>query len=117
MSPKSIPPAISAMPPKINTRRGLMRAKVNIELVGATVDAIARGILLVCGPGVGSFIAKCRHDVLGKQMLRLDAFPMLQPAKIGDDGQFSDAALCRKLPHLADHLLGRSDKTNFLFHH
>jgi len=47
------------------------------------VDAIT--MVLVGSPGVSPRLAKCRHDVLGKQVLRLDAFPMFQSAKIGDD--------------------------------
>ena len=73
-------------------------------------------MLLVGSPGVGSRLAKCRHHVFGKQVLRLDAFPMFQSAKIGDNGQFSDAALCGKFAHLTNHFLRRSDETNFLLH-
>src|ERR1700746_3539235 len=60
--------------------------------------------------------ANSRRHMLREQMLRLDALPMLQPAKVGNNGQFADPALFLKISDLPDNLFRSADEPDFLVH-
>src|SRR5713226_3658200 len=133
MSPKSIPLAMSAIPPNTSSRCALMGVNVAAMLAGVVVVAISDStaanlhsartarrplptqFLLVCsGSTTQGCRAKCRHHVFGEHVLRLDALPVFQPPEVGDNCQFADATLLFKRAHLADYLVRRTDKADFL---
>src|SRR5712692_4684314 len=135
MSPKIMPPAISAIPPHTSSRRAPMGANAAATLAGVAGVAISYStaaklrlarvarkpvstrFLLVRSYSIAQGCwAECRHHVFGEHVLRLDALPMFQPAKVGDNRQFADSALLLERAHLADHFLRRADKADLLLH-
>src|SRR5437868_2480387 len=153
ISPKSIPTAMSAMPPNTNNLRAPIAENVPTTLAGIVLVAIClfnrRELcvltspgnspynfepqriqritkdsflccvcvlveILVCCPCLGSARTKRCHYMLGEHVLRLNAFPMLQSAEIGDDRQFADPAFLLERTYLANNLFRRADKANLL---
>ena len=51
-----------------------------------------------------------------EQVLGLDALPVLQPAKVGDDCQFSNSTFDSQVLNLPDDFLRGSDKADLLVH-
>src|SRR5581483_2725013 len=114
-SPNSIPPAISAMPPKSNRRRALAGAKVSLTagIAWLAMSSFQFGTFLV-RRSADPFLTKRRHDMLGEHVLSLDALPVFEPTKIGNNGQFSDAALLLQSSNLLGHLVGSANKADLL---
>src|SRR5438874_616151 len=115
ISPNSMPPTISATPPKTSSRCALMGAN---EAEGNAVVAIPEAMCewrALIGCGLRGVLAECGHHMFGEQILRLDALPVFQPAEVGDHGEFADPTLGLQFANLADNLVGRADKTDFLF--
>src|ERR1700693_903716 len=112
ISPKSIPAAISAMPPNTSKRRAPMAdnvaAEISVMLIVAIVSvADSRGgclhvVRLVRGSCLCARRTERRHHMFGEHVLYLDALPVLQPAKVRDDRQFPDAAFCLQRTDLID---------------
>ncbi len=121
MSPNSMPPAIRQCRQKSATGAHSWARNVAAMCVGDMLAGRVSRDFKPCRTSrlpyrlsVGApwlpIPAKGRHHMLGKHVLRLDALPMLEPAEVGDDGQFADAALRLECPHLLDDFLRRPDK-------
>src|SRR2546427_926885 len=65
---------------------------------------------------LGSLSSERRDYAFRKDLLRLDRFPVFQPAEIRNDGQLANSALVLQVPHLANHFFGCADKADFLLH-
>src|SRR5262249_10870149 len=94
-------------------RRALIAAKRRVANGWANAGRECMFCSVSSGPRLAR-PAKCWHYFSREQVLRLDRFPVLQAAKVGDDGQFADPALFLQSLDFRDHLLWRPDKANFL---
>src|SRR5580704_15604094 len=70
---------------------------------------------LVCCPNLG-LSAERRDYALGEQVLRLNAFPVLQAAKVRDNRKLSDSAFLFQVLDLANDFFRRTNETNLLLH-
>src|SRR5262249_58888975 len=91
-------------PPRMNNR---------VEPSGRNTPAFLSVEFRVDIPG--SYLAKGRHHLLCKQVLRLDRLPVLEAAKISHNGQFGDAAFLLELFDLRNDFFGRTDEADLLF--
>src|SRR6476619_2119368 len=125
MSPNNMPTAIRAIPPNTRRRRALIGAKVSViwrETTWVDITRLLLAVLLIgqmlrsisrhfCGGR-----SKSRHHALCEDLLRLNALPIFESAKIRNNRQFADAALSLQVFDLPDDLLRRSDESNFLLY-
>src|SRR5258706_14998990 len=109
MSPKSMPPATSAIPPRTSKRRALMGAKV--EWISGDLVTVAMNVSqlpLVRGGRVLGFLER-GHHVLREHVLRLNALPVLDASEVRDDCQFADPSFGLQVLHLLDHFVRSAD--------
>src|SRR5215469_2493260 len=113
MSPKSIPARIRRIPPITSSRRALSGAKECVSSGWPTCSAsLPAAMLSRCCP----LSTKRWHHFRGEQMLRLDRFPVLKPAEVGDDGQLSDPTFRLQFLNLPNYFLRGTDEGDLLFH-
>ena len=81
---------------------------------GTGSDPCPHSLWLICGFGLRLARPEGRHYMLGEHVLCLHALPVLQPAKVGDDRQFTNSTFFLQRPYLLDDFFRRADEADLL---
>src|SRR6266436_4013785 len=81
---------------------------------GTGPDPCPHSLWLICGFGLRLARPEGRHYMLGEHVLCLHALPVLQPAKVGDDRQFTNSTFFLQRPYLLDDFFRRADEADLL---